>query len=259
MLIHPTAVIDPNATIDPSCAIGPYCVIEEGVTLGANCRLGPNVHILGNTTIGQGNQFHSGAVIGDAPQDSNYSGAPTKLVIGNDNRFREHTTVHRSNSIEESTVLGNDNFLMAGSHIGHNSVVGNSNVFANSAILGGHVLLGNGTFLSAHCAVHQFVRVGDFAMMQGGAGASQDVPPFTVSLGINKICGLNTVGLRRAGIEQPERTELKRLYVTLFRSGLQSEDAVRKARLEYRSERALQLIDFIASCTRGWCRHSRGH
>ena len=124
-MIHPTAVVDPKAEIDPSVEIGPYAVIEAGVRIGPDCTIGPHVHILGRTRIGRNNRFATGCVIGEAPQDLKYKGEPTGLVIGDNNIFREHVTIHRSNTPEEETVIGNDNFLMAHSHVAHNCRLGN--------------------------------------------------------------------------------------------------------------------------------------
>ena len=199
-MIHPTAIIHPKAELHETASIGPYAVIEAGVTVGAGCEIGPHVHLTGETTLGKNNRLHTGAVIGDAPQDLKYNDEPTRLRIGEDNVIREHVTLHRSNSPDEDTVIGSHNFFMAHSHVGHNAVVGDHNIFANGALVGGHAVISDRVFLSGNCAVHQFVRIGTLAMMQGNAAVSQDLPPFTMVFGVNKLCGLNIVGLRRAGI-----------------------------------------------------------
>ncbi|PYI81986.1 MAG: acyl-[acyl-carrier-protein]--UDP-N-acetylglucosamine O-acyltransferase, partial [Verrucomicrobia bacterium] len=162
--------------------------------------------------VGAHNQFHTGCVIGDGPQDLKYKGEPTRLRIGDRNIFREHVTVHCSNKWDEDTVIGSHNFLMAHCHIGHNCMVGNHVVVANGALLGGHAVVQDRAFISGNCLVHQGVRVGMLALMQGGSAISKDLPPFTVARGDNGICGLNTVGLRRAGFTSEQRLELKRLY-----------------------------------------------
>lgn len=251
--IHPSAVIHPRAVVDPSVSVGPGVVIDADVVVGAGCRLGPHVYLTGRTVIGTGNVFHAGAVIGDAPQDLKYGGAPTGLRIGRDNTFRENVTVHRSNKMEEDTVVGSNNFLMAGSHVGHNSVVGDHVILANGALLGGHVVVQDRVFVSGNCLIHQFTRVGTLALMQGGAGVSKDIPPYTVARGVNRICGLNLVGLRRAGVLLGERTELKRLYHTLFRGGKNLSMAMASAGPEFTSDRARILLDFVQSARRGVC------
>jgi UDP-N-acetylglucosamine acyltransferase len=251
MSIHTTAVIDPGARLDATVQIGPYAVIDAGVTLGARCVVGPHVHLTGETVIGPDNRFHAGCVIGDAPQDTRYAGTPTGLVIGSGNTFREHTTVHRSNSPEERTEIGSDCFLMANSHVGHNSRLGDRVILANGVLLGGHVVVGEGAFLSGNCVVHQFVRVGTLAMMQGGSAISQDLPPFLMARGCNVASGLNTVGLRRAGIPAPVRLELKRLYHLLFLATKPMQERLAAARAVAESAEGRLLVEFVATSRRG--------
>jgi UDP-N-acetylglucosamine acyltransferase len=253
-MIHPTAVIHRGAELDPSVVVGPYAVIDEGVALGARCRVGPHVHLTGLTHAGPDNTFHAGCVIGDAPQDIRYSGAPTRLRIGEGNTFREHVTVHRSNKLEEDTVLGSHNFLMANCHVGHNVQLGNHVIIANGALLAGHVTVEDRAFISGNCLLHQFVRVGRLALMQGSAGISKDLPPFTIARRQNGICGLNVIGLRRAGVTPAERLELKILYRRLFRTSGRLGDLVDAARKEFRTEPSRHLLDFVAAAKRGVCR-----
>lgn len=252
-MIHPTAIIHPQAKLDPTVEVGPYAVIDAAVTVGPHCRVGPHVHLTGVTTLGSRNVFHAGCVIGDAPQDLKYRGEPTRLRIGDHNVFREGVTVNRSNTPAEDTVLGSHNYLMATSHVGHNSRLGDHVVIANGTSLGGHVTVGDGAFLSGNCLVHQFVRVGTLALMQGGAAISKDLPPFTVARGDNGICGLNTVGLRRAGFTTAQRLELKRLYRFLFRAGRELRAALTAAQDEFSSEPARLLLDFLRTSKRGVC------
>lgn len=251
--IHPTAIIHPNARVHPSVQIGPYSIIEGDVQVGANTEIGAQVHLLGNTTIGEDNRIHTGCVLGDTPQDIKYQGEDTCLIIGDGNHIREHVTIHRSNSLDEDTTLGNGNFLMANSHIGHNSVIGNQNTLANGALIGGHVILADRAFISGNCMIHQFVRIGSYALMQGGTGITKDLPPFTIAHSINQISGLNTVGLRRAGFAPDIRTELKKAYHLLFRNKSGKTEAIRQARLQCPSSEATMLIDFVAESTRGVC------
>jgi UDP-N-acetylglucosamine acyltransferase len=252
-MIHSTAVIHPKAQLDSTAIVGPYAVIDEAVSVGPHCIVGPHVHLTGHTTIGAYNHFHTGGVIGDAPQDLKYKDEPTCLRIGDHNVFREHVTANRANKLEEDTVIGSHNFLMANSHVGHNSVLGDYVILANGALLGGHVTVGDRAFISGNCCVHQFVRVGMLAIMQGGSAISKDLPPFCVARGDNGICGLNAVGLRRAGLTSEQRLELKRLYHLLFRSRLKLSDAVARARKEFTGEAARRLLDFVAATKRGLC------
>jgi UDP-N-acetylglucosamine acyltransferase len=257
-MIHPTAIIHPKAKLDATVQVGPYAVIEGGVELGADCIVGPHAYLTGETQIGTGNRFHAGCVIGDAPQDLKYKGEPTRLRIGDHNVFREHVTIHRSNKTTEDTVIGSHNFFMASSHVAHNCTVGDHVILANGALLGGHAVVQDRAFISGNCLVHQFTRVGTLALMQGGAAISQDLPPFAIAQRENEICGLNVVGLRRAGLTAEQRLELKRLYHHLFRSGKNLREALAAARKIFNSPPAKVLLDFIGEAKRGVCSDS-GH
>jgi UDP-N-acetylglucosamine acyltransferase len=253
-MIHPTAVIHPKAQLDGSVEVGPFSIIDAGVTVGPGCRIGPHVYLTGNTSIGANNRFYANAVIGEAPQDVKYSNEPTGLRIGDNNLFREGATVHRSNRVDEETVVGSNNFLMVNCHVGHNARVGNHVIIANGALVAGHVEVGDRAFISGNCLLHQFVRVGSLALMQGAAKISKDLPPFTIARGDNGICGLNVIGLRRAGVGSAERLELKKLYHRLFRSNENLSLSVSKAREEFTGAHARAMLDFIAAAKRGVCR-----
>lgn len=252
-MIHPTAIIHPLAKLDATVQVGPYAVIDEGVELGPHCVVGPHVYLTGLTTIGSHNHFYAGCVIGEAPQDLKYQGGPTRLRIGSHNVFREHLTVHRSSKPGEETVLGDHNLLMASCHVAHNCLVGNHVILTNGALLGGHVSIADRALISGNCLVHQFVRVGTLALMQGGSAVSKDLPPFTVARGVNGICGLNTIGLRRAGFTPAERLQLKRAYHALFRSGLNLRAALAAAQGQFTSGPARLLLEFLAASKRGVC------
>jgi len=256
-LIHPTAVIHPRAQIDSSVSVGPYSVIDEFVSIGAGCVIGPHTYFTGHTAIGARNRFHAGCVVGEAPQDLKYKGAPTRLRIGDDNTVREHVTIHRSTTEDTETVVGNNNFLMVGAHVGHNCHVGDHVIIANAVLLGGHVDVGDRAMLGGGCAIHQFCRVGTLAMIQGGRPMSKDLPPYTL-LGahFNVMAGLNVVGLRRAGFTDEQRLEIKRLYHLLFRSGLNFREAVAKAEAEYVGAAARTMIEFVKTSQRGVCTHA---
>ena len=252
-MIHPTAVIDPRAHLDAGVEVGPYAVIEAGVVVGPDCRIGPHVHLSGQTTIGAANLFHTGCVIGNIPQDLKYRGAPSRTRIGDGNSFREHVTVNRATDETEDTVIGSHNLLMACSHVAHNTRIHDHCIIANGALLGGHVEVQDRVVISGCCLVHQFVRIGTFAMMQGGSAISQDLPPFTMARGDNSICGLNVVGLRRAGVNEADRLDLKRLYRFLFRGSLALQTAVEEARRRFHGPLARTLLDFVAASNRGVC------
>jgi UDP-N-acetylglucosamine acyltransferase len=252
-MIHPTAIVHPKAKVPSSTQIGPYAVIDENVELGADCMVGPHVYLTGITTIGVRNRFHAGCVIGDAPQDLKYSDEATRLRIGDNNVFREHVTVHRSNKAAEDTVIGSHGFFMAHCHVAHNCLVGDHVILANGALLAGHVTVQDRVFISGNCVIHQFIRVGTLALMQGGSALSQDLPPFTIVHGLNQLCGLNVIGLRRAGISSAERLELKQVYRALFRSGENLRAALAKTKEKFTGGPAKALLDFVSEAKRGVC------
>lgn len=252
-MIHPTAVIHPKAKLDSTVTVGPYAVIDEAVQIGPRCVIGPHVYLTGVTTIGTENHFHAGCVIGDAPQDLKYDGTPTPVRIGDKNVFREHCTVHRSTKPDDVTVIGSNNFLMQNSHVGHNCVMGNHVILAGGALLAGHAVAQDRAFISGNCLVHQFTRVGALAMMQGGSAVSKDLPPFTIALHQNEICGLNIIGLRRAGFTSEQRLQLKAAYRLLFRSGKNLRAAIAEAQSRFSDGPARTLVDFVATAKRGVC------
>lgn len=251
--IHPLACVHPDAEIGSGVLVGPFAVIDADVHLGSNCIVEPHVHLTGHTTIGPNNRFHTGAVIGDAPQDFKYAGAPTRLVIGSGNVFREHATVHRSAKLEEDTVIGDENFFMAGCHVGHNCQIGSHNIIANGVLLAGHVTVADRAFLSGNCVVHQFCRIGRLALMQGGSGISKDLPPFCVARGDNGLCGLNVIGLRRAGFSSAQRLELRQVYHAIFRSRQRLRSAIENALEQYLDPVSQELLQFAATSQRGLC------
>ncbi len=252
-MIHPTAIIHPKAKLGATVQVGPFAVIDAGVELGANCLVGPHVYLTGETRIGAGNQFHAGCVIGDAPQDLKYKNEPTRLRIADNNVFREHVTIHRSTKPDAETIVGSDNFFMAHSHVAHNCVIGDHVILANGALLGGHAVVQDRAFISGNCLVHQFTRAGTLALMQGGAAISRDLPPFTMVQRVNELCGLNVVGLRRAGFTAQQRLELKRLYHLLFRGGKNLRAALAEAQKKFTSAPAKVLLEFLASAKHGVC------
>jgi len=252
-VIHPTAVIHPDAKLDPTVQVGPHAVIDAGVEIGPHCVIGPHAYLTGLTKIGTSNKFFAGCVIGEAPQDLKYKGAASGLRIGDYNVFRECVTVHRANLETDQTVIGSHNLLMAHCHIAHDCQLGNFVIVANGALVGGHAHVDDRVLLSGNCLVHQFVRVGTLAMMQGGSAISKDLPPYTVARGDNTICGLNTTGLRRAEFPPAVRLELKQLYRALFRSGLNLRKAVLAARDKFTGAPAKVMLDFIGLSKRGVC------
>jgi UDP-N-acetylglucosamine acyltransferase len=252
-MIHPTAIIDPKAEVDSTCEVGPYVVIDANVRVARGCWLGPQVHLTGHTEIEANNRFYTGCVIGEAPQDLKYKNQPTRLRIGEGNVFREHVTIHRSAKIEEDTVLGSGNFLMAHCHVGHNCQLGNNIIIANGALIAGHVTVHDRVFISGNCLVHQFVTIGTLALMQGGSAISKDLPPYTIARHDNQIAGLNVIGLRRADLNATDRLELKRAYLAIFRGNVPIRKAAEQSAAQFSNPHAGALIDFVLASKRGVC------
>lgn len=250
--VHPTAVLGPNVRLAADARVGPFAILEGDIELGAGCIVGPHVHLLGTVKAGANNTFHTGCVIGDTPQHLGYAGEPTAVEIGDGNVFREHVTIHRGMPATGKTVLGNKNFLMANSHVAHDCRVGNNCIFANGAVLGGHAEVGDGAFLSGNTAVHQFCRIGRLAMLSGTSAVSQDLPPFWIVQEINIVHGINVVGMRRAGIPNPEIQAVRRAYKSIVRGGTTIPAALAICEANDGHFPAVQeLISFIRASKRG--------
>lgn len=251
-IIHPTAIIDSSVNLAEDVEIGPNVFIDANVTIGAGTRLMHGAHIGRWTTLGKGNQVFPYAVIGHAPQDIGYNEEEAHTVIGDNNIFREGVTVHRGNRENTSTVIGNNNFFMVNSHIAHNCRIGDHVILVNGALLAGHVEVGNRAIISGNCQVHQFVRIGELAMMRGGSGATKDVPPFCINDEMSWIRSVNLIGMRRNGFDTSRILAVKRAFKAIFRSGKRLEDSIQE--LESQKEvtpDVRMLIDFIRASKRG--------
>lgn len=218
--IHPTAVIDPQATIHESCVIGPYCVISGPVTLDANVTLKSHVVVDGLTHIGEGTVIFPFASIGTPPQDLKFSGEQSRLIIGKNNRIREHVTMNpgtKGDNLE--TRIGDNGLFMVGAHIAHDCQVGDNVILANNATLAGHVHLGDHAIIGGLSAVHQFVRIGEHVMIGGMSGVENDVIPYGLVMGERaRLAGLNLIGLERRGFAREEVQTLMKAFKTLFNS-----------------------------------------
>jgi UDP-N-acetylglucosamine acyltransferase len=214
-MIHPTAVVHPGAKLGAQVTVGPYSIIESDVEIGDGCQIGPHTVIHSYVRMGALNTVHPHVVLGGLPQDLSFDpDAETYLEIGEGNTFREGVTISRATARGGATRLGSRNYLMNNSHLGHDCVLGDHNILASGATLGGHVRVGDRVFFGGGVMVHQYCRVGGFAMLQGLAGINKDVIPFTLVGGRpGKHYRLNVVGLRRAGIEG----ERMRALSTAFR------------------------------------------
>lgn len=255
--IHPTAIIGNKADIDEDVSIGPFCIISDTVTIRKGTRVMSNVVIEGRTEIGEGCTIYPFSSIGLPPQDLKYKGEDTRVVIGDRNIIREYTSINRASVGGDGvTSVGNDNFLMAYSHIAHDCKIGNHVVMANAATLGGHVHIEDYVFIGGIVGVHQFTRIGAYVMVGGLSGISQDIPPYTMASGERaKLFGLNAVGLKRHGFSDTTINELKKAYKILFREKHTMKDAIRKVQSELPySDEIKRLIEFIEKNKRGICR-----
>jgi len=252
--IHPTAIVHPRAKIAEGVEIGAYSVVGEHVSVGKDTRIASHVLVEGWTTIGERNQIFSFSSVGTPPQDIGYKNEETYLIIGNDNVIRESATVHRATTKEDRvTVIGNNNFLMAYSHVAHDCKLGNHIIMANSVGLGGHITVGDYAILGGIVAVHQFVRIGAYAIIGGQSAVPQDIPPYVSASGNRaKLYGLNLVGLKRRGFSEQSIANLKKAYRIIFRSGLILEEALAKVKAELGdSPEAMHLMEFMKNSKRG--------
>ena len=200
--IHPTAYISTDVELGDNAIVGPFAVIESGAVIGAHCQIGAHAVVHRHVKMGEGNILHPHAVLGGLPQDTGFKPETDSwLVIGDNNNFREGFTAHRASKVDGVTRIGSGCYFMNNSHVAHDCQIGNNTIFANNVAIGGHVEVGNNVFMGGAVVVHQFCRVGSFAIVQGTTGLNMDVIPFTLIGGRPaRHYRLNTVGLKRAGI-----------------------------------------------------------
>lgn len=254
-LIHPTAVISPEADLAADVRVGPYAVLDGPVTLGAGCVVRAHAHLIGPLTAGEGNDFGSSCVLGDRPQHLGYKGEVTGLAIGHRNTFREHVTIHRGMPVGSGrgvTLIGNDNYFMCNSHLGHDCIVGNNAILVNSALLGGHCEVGDRALISGNAGIHQNCRIGRLSLVRGLAIVSMDVPPFWIVQSPNSAAGVNVIGMRRAGIPSPDIQAVRKAFNILYAGDLILSLAVAKIEAEMGEKPIVrELIQFIRSSKRG--------
>ena len=244
-MIDPRAVVSPQAHIDSDVEIGPFTVIGANVVIGARTWIGPHAVINGPTRIGTDNKIFQFASLGDAPQDKKYKGEPTRLEIGDRNVFRESVTANRGTTHDQGvTRIGNDNLLMAYSHVAHDCVLGNEIVMANCSTLGGHVELGDWVIMGGLSAVHQHTKVGAHAFLAHNAAVTRDVPPYVMAVGRPAVPhSVNSEGLKRRGFTPEQILNIRRAYKLLYRSGLKLDAAL--AQLERAAETQPEIAPFV--------------
>lgn len=253
------AFVDPAAEIGPDCRIGPFCCVGAGVTLGAGNELINNVTISGPSTIGEGNVFHPQCVVGGPPQDISYNGEPTRLVVGSRNIFRECATVNRGTLKQNGvTILGDNNLIMACSHVGHDAIVENNCIITNNALLAGHVKIECNAIISGASAMHHFTTVGKFAYIGGMTRIVHDVPPFMKYEGRPaRVRGVNIVGLSRHGFTAETISQLNDAYKKLFRHCKSFAEALAEmeANADGMCEEVVYLLSFLRAAANG--KHGR--
>jgi len=257
--IDRSAVVSDQAHLGDDVAIGPFCVIEPDVVIGDRCRIAARVVIKSGVRMGSGNQIAEGAVLGGTPQHLHCGDDPGPLLIGSGNMIRENVTIHRGLKPGEPTRVGDKNLLMVNAHVAHDCILGNETIIANNVMLAGHVHVDDCAYLSGAAGVHQFCRIGRYAMVGGQSHLSQDVPPFFLVDGATtRVVGLNRVGLRRAGFSQESISHLKEAYRLVYRSGLAWAEILDRLRTEFPAGPVADLHDFLVSTKRGIVQDRRG-
>jgi len=245
--------VSPKAQLGKGVKIGPYATIGDDVKIGSDCVIDSFAQVLGCTELGQGCHIFPYAVVGNIPQDLKYKGDKSFLIIGNNNKIREFVTINPGTDQGTKTVVGNDNLIMAYSHIAHDCRIGDGNVFANSATLAGYVTVGNRVVIGGLVAIHQFCRLGDFSIIGGCSKVVQDIPPYSMCDGHPAtICGLNLVGLKRAKFSSSTIRTLKKAFKIIFFDNhliAQSKELVQRDLLPLKELE--HLFEFISSSKRG--------
>ncbi|MFO1504747.1 MAG: acyl-ACP--UDP-N-acetylglucosamine O-acyltransferase [Steroidobacteraceae bacterium] len=257
MAIDPRAVVAPDARIAGDVEIGPFTVIGPEVSIGPGCRIGPHVVINGPTRMGAGNRVFQFASIGEDPQDKKYGGERTELVIGERNTFREYVSVNRGTVTGGGTTrIGNDNLLLAYTHVAHDCILGDHIVLSNAVNLAGHVQLGDWVIMGGYAGAHQFCRVGAHAFIGNNTSVLQDIPPYVLATGHPaEPRSVNIEGIKRRGFSEAEQRAIRNAYRLLYRSELKLEDALAQLRELAAGQPVIApLVEFIAQPGRGLAR-----
>ncbi|MDF3383628.1 MULTISPECIES: acyl-ACP--UDP-N-acetylglucosamine O-acyltransferase [Sulfitobacter] len=249
--IHPSAVIEEGAQIDPSARVGPFCVVGPEVVLKADVELKSHVVVTGRTEVGAGTVIFSFAVIGEIPQDLKFKGEASRLVIGERNRIREHVTMNCGTEGGGGvTRVGDDGLFMAGCHIAHDAVVGNRVIVVNNAAVAGHCVLEDDVIIGGLSGIHQFVRVGQGAIIGAVTMVTNDVIPYgLVQAPRGDLDGLNLVGLKRAGVARSDITALRAAFQMLAQGEGTFSDRARRLGDETQSDYVRQIVDFVMADT----------
>ena len=252
--IHPTAIVDSKAQLASGVEIGPYSIIGPNVQIDSGTKVGPHVVVSGHTSIGKNNQIFQFSSLGAAPQDKKYNNEPTKLEIGDNNTIREFCTFNLGTVQDKgTTVIGNNNWIMAYVHVAHDCHIANNTILANNSSLAGHVDIHDYAILGGFTLIHQFCKVGSHVITAVGSVVFKDIPPYVTAAGYDaKPHGINSEGLKRRGFTPENITTIKRAYKTLYRQSLTLEEAKTALASQALDHQELKvMLDFLSLSTRG--------
>ncbi len=253
-MIHPTAIVDPKAELDANVEVGPYAIINAYACIGSGTVIGAHATVDSYVDIGPNCHIFSYASVGTVPQAIKFKGEKTYLKIGRNTVIREFATLNRGTEFGGGvTEVGENNFLMAYTHVAHDCKIGNGVILSNNATLAGHIVLGDYVIVGGLTAIHQFVRVGDYAYIGGMSAVVKDIPPYVLAAGDRAaLHGLNKVGLQRHGFSQNTISNLKKAYRIIFRIGLTVNEAVERVLAEVENiAEVVNLVNFIKTTQRG--------
>jgi UDP-N-acetylglucosamine acyltransferase len=259
-MIHPTAVISKEAEVHKDVEIGPFCVVRGQTKIGKGCVLHNHVTIgsdFGIVEIGENNQFFAGAAIGGPPQDLKYKNEKTKLTIGNGNMIREYVTVNLGTVTGTGlTSIGNNNLIMAYSHVAHDCRIGSNIAIANSCQLAGHVTIEDHVRVGGMCGFVQFIKVGKYAYIAGDSTLNKDVIPFCMAQGSWAVIrATNKIGLERAGFTDKSISQVHKAIRLTIMGDRTVEEALKAIETECEvDDNVKYLIDFIKSSEKGIAR-----
>ena len=251
--IHPTAIVDAKAELRPGVSIGPYSVVQDDVFIGDNTMIDSHVLIHAGARLGKRCRIAKGAVVGSDPQDLKYAGQKTTIEIGDDTVIREFCTLNRGTTFHYKTVIGSKCLLMAYVHVAHDCIIGDNVILANAVNMAGHVTIESFASIGGMSPIHQFVRIGCHAFVGGGLRVNKDVPPYILAAGEPiQFAGINRIGLTRRGFTAETLHEIRGAYKTIYRSNLNTTQALEKIRSESNIIPEVKIIlDFIESSERG--------
>ena len=249
MSIHPTSIIDPSAKIAKDVQIGPFCTIGEDVQIESGSKIISHAVIKGPTVIGKDNCIYQFSTIGDDTPDKKFKGEKTKLIIGDNNIFREGVTIHRGTIQDNSvTTIGSNNLFMPFAHVAHDCIVGNDNIFANLAALAGHVHVGNNVTIGGITTVHQHCKLGDFCFAGMNSSITMDVPAYVkVASDPARVIGINSVGMSRKNISDDSISNIKKAYKLVYRKNLKIEEALLELSSLFEQTQDIHIENFIKS------------